>query len=96
MKRVLRKYHRLIAISICLPLGLTIVTGIGITIADQWLHQEDLVGLLIKVHTLEILNLEGIYPLLNGLGVIGLIVTGLSMTGLFSRRDYPKSGGDRT
>ncbi|MBR8836749.1 MAG: peptidase [Stigonema ocellatum SAG 48.90 = DSM 106950] len=96
MKRVFRKHHRLIAISICVPLSLSVVTGIGITIAEQWLHQEELVGLLIKVHTLEILGLAAIYPLLNGLAVIGLIVTGLSMTSLFSQRHNPKSGGDRT
>ncbi len=95
MKRAFRKYHRLIAISVCLPLILSVVTGISITIALQWLHQEELGGFLIKVHTLEIFGLEGIYPLLNGFALIALIGTGLSMTGIFSRKSHPKPGGYR-
>jgi hypothetical protein len=35
---------------------------------------------------MELLDLEKIYPLLNGLGVIGLLITGLSMTGLFGKK----------
>lgn len=46
-------------------------------------------SLLLKIHTGEIFHLEGIYPLLNGLGLIGLLVTGLSMTGLFSKKKQP-------
>jgi hypothetical protein len=35
---------------------------------------------------MEIIHLEKIYPILNGLGLIGLLITGLSMTGLFRER----------
>lgn len=90
MVRAFRKYHRLLAIIICLPLFLTVITGIGYTIFDGWLEQPEIAGLMLKLHTLQILGLDQIYPLLNGLGLIGLLVTGLSMTNLFKRRRQVK------
>lgn len=86
MNRLFRKYHRQIAIIMCLPLFLTILTGMGYTIAHEWLHQDELGEFILQVHTLEILHLDTIYPILNGLGLIGLLVTGLSMMGLFRKR----------
>ena len=86
MNRAFRKYHRQIAIILCLPLFLTVLTGIGYTIVDEWFGQGELGGLLLQIHTMEILRLGKIYPLLNGLGLIGLLITGLSMTGLFRKR----------
>lgn len=55
----------------------------GFTIAHEWLHQDQLGRFLLGLHTLEILHLEKIYPLLNGLGLVGLLITGVSMIGLF-------------
>ncbi|NMG21114.1 peptidase [Brasilonema bromeliae] len=86
MLRSFRKYHRQIAIILCLPLFLTVLTGMAYTILNEWFHQPELAVFLIKIHSLEVLNLQGIYPLLNGLGLIGLLITGLSMTGLFGQR----------
>lgn len=94
MIRAFRKYHRIIAIAACIPLILTVITGIGITIFDQWLEQEEISEFLLELHTLEILHLQGIYPILNGFGLVGLLVTGLSMTGLFKKRPQPKNAGD--
>jgi len=86
MLRSFRKYHRQIAIILCIPLFLTVLTGVGYTITDEWLGQDDLGQFLLKVHTLEILHLEKIYPIFNALGLIGLLITGISMTGLFRQR----------
>jgi hypothetical protein len=86
MIRAFRKYHRLIAIALCFPLILTVITGLGYTILDEWFHQDKIAEFLIQVHTLEIIGLDSIYPVLNGLGLIGLLITGLSMTGLFKNR----------
>ncbi|MBD2518680.1 peptidase [Nostoc sp. FACHB-973] len=86
MTRMFRRYHRQIAIVLCLPLFLTVLTGMSFTIAHEWLHQDDLGEFLLRLHTLEILHLEKIYPLLNGLGLVGLLITGISMTGLFRTR----------
>lgn len=86
MHRVFRKYHRWIATILCLPLCTTVLTGMGYTIASEWLHQYDLGGFLMSIHTFSILKLEGIFPILNGMGLIGLLITGLSMTGVFRTR----------
>jgi hypothetical protein len=93
VKQAFRKYHRLIAIIACLPLILSAVTGIAITIVDEWLHQPVLGGYLVKIHTLNFFGLGAIYPILNGLGLIGLIATGMSMPGLFPKRDRRKQIG---
>ncbi|MDZ7969760.1 MAG: peptidase [Nostoc sp. DedSLP03] len=95
MKNTFRKYHRLIATLFCLPLLFTALTGISIAIADTWLHQEELAGFLITVHTLQIFKLDAIVPVLNGLGLIGLVATGVSMTGLFAKRRQPKRMEER-
>lgn len=86
MIRVFRKYHRSIAIAASLPLILTVITGVGYTIFDEWFEQEQIAEFLLGIHTMKLLGLEGIYPILNGLGLIGLLFTGLSMTGLFKKR----------
>jgi len=86
MNRTFRRYHRQIAIILCLPLFLTVLTGMGYTIFDEWLHQDELGRFLLGLHTLEIIHLEKIYPILNGFGLIGLLITGVSMTGLFRQR----------
>ncbi|MEA5549663.1 peptidase [Anabaena cylindrica UHCC 0172] len=88
MKRAFRKYHRTLAIIICLPLLLTVLTGMLTTIVKEWpINTGMSSNLLLKIHTGEILHLEAIYPILNGLGLIGLLVTGMSMSGLFDRKN---------
>ena len=90
MIRTFRKYHRTIAIAVCLPLILTAITGVGYTIFDKWFEREEIAGFLMRIHTFSILGLEEIYPLLTGLGLLGLLFTGLSMTGLFGKYSNPK------
>lgn len=90
MFKAFRKYHRLIAIAVSIPLILTVITGVGYTIFEEWFGQEEFADFLLELHTFEILGLEKIYPLLNALGLVGLLVTGLSMTGLFKKRSQPK------
>jgi hypothetical protein len=84
--RVFRKYHRVLAIILCLPLFLTVLTGMAYTIAVDWFEQVDMIELLMGLHTLKIVHLEKFYPLLNGIGLIGLLITGMTMTGLFKKR----------
>jgi len=92
MKKAFRKYHRILAIIIALPLTLTVLIGMLTTVVKEWpINTEISARLLLKVHTGEIFNLQAIYPILNGLGIIGLLVTGLSMSGLFGRRKQPTS-----
>ena len=95
MKNTFRKYHRLIAMIFCFPLLFTALTGISIAITEEWLHQEEFAAFLVTVHTFQIFKLDAILPVLNGLGLIGLVATGLSMTGLFAEHRQPKRMGER-
>ncbi len=82
MKRSFRKYHLL-----CLPLVLTALTGMVITITEEWHWQVGMPAALLRnLHTGELFHLQAVYPILNGLGIIGLLVTGMTMTSLFNRR----------
>jgi hypothetical protein len=42
MTRMFRRYHRQIAITLCLPLFWTLLTGVGYTIVDEWFGQGQL------------------------------------------------------
>ncbi|MEH2358385.1 peptidase [Nostoc sp.] len=94
MKRSFRKYHRILGIIVSLPLILTVLTGMLTTVVRKWSISIGLpASFLLSIHTGEILHLEGIYPILNGLGLLGLLATGLSMSGLFGKktRQNPKN-----
>jgi hypothetical protein len=95
LKSRLRQHHHSIALIFCLPLLFTALTGTSLAIADQWFHQEALVAFLIALHTFQIFKLDAILPVVNGLGLIGLVATGLSMTKLFTKRHHPKRTGER-
>jgi hypothetical protein len=96
MKRVFRKYHRVLATILCLPLALTVLTGIATTMVGEWSLNFGLSrGLLLGLHTGEIFHLQGIYPILNGLGLVGLLVTGISMTSLFKPKKVKPAAPDR-
>jgi uncharacterized iron-regulated membrane protein len=92
MRRFFRKSHRYLSLIIALPLVLTVLTGMATTVAQEWPLKIGLSSsLLLKIHTGEILGLQAIYPILNGIGLIGLLVTGLSMSGLFKKRRIRES-----
>lgn len=87
MNRLFRKYHRWLALIVLLPLTLTVITGMLATVSQEWPINIGLASnFLLKLHTGEIFGLQAIYPIFNGVGVIGLLVTGASMLGLFGRR----------
>lgn len=92
--RAFRKYHRILAIILCLPLVLTVVTGMAYTILVEWFELEDLAELLLGLHTLEIIHLDKFYPVLNGLGLIGLLATGMTMTNMFKKRPTVNPNSD--
>lgn len=92
MKKAFRKYHRLIGIIVCLPLLLTVVTGMLATVVQEWPMNTGISSrLMLKIHTGEIFHLQAIYPILNGVGLIGLLVTGMSMSGLFNQKKRPNT-----
>jgi hypothetical protein len=96
MNKIFRKYHRRLATLFCLPLFFTALTGMSISIAEEGFHHERLAAFLLSIHTFEIIKLEAILPILNGLGLMGLVATGLSMTSLFAKPRQPKQMGERS
>ncbi len=85
MYRLFRKYHRWLAIVCALPLLLTVITGMTFPIAEA-LQQRQLAGVLIHLHTLETFGLDAFFPVINGLGLLGLIITGIYMTSLVRKQ----------
>ncbi len=83
MLKAFRKYHRTIASIVLVPLTLTVLSGLLVTLAEEWHIPGLRRGFLLDVHTGEIFHLEKIYPILNGLGLAALLITGVSMLGWF-------------
>lgn len=81
-----RRYHRQLAVIMCLPLALTVISGMAYPIFSEWLSLSSVAGFLVQIHSGRIFGLEGIYPVLNGLGLLGLLATGMSMTSLSRQR----------
>lgn len=87
MNRAFRKYHRLLGLIVAVPLFLTILTGMLFTIEREWSIDLGIpTRFLLKLHSGELFHLQAIYPILDGLGLIGLLVTGLSLSGVFGRK----------
>ena len=87
LNRSFRKYHRTIAIVSCLPILTTLLSGMFATLVGEWSLNIGLTrSMLLKFHTGEIFHLQGIYPILNGLGLLVLIATGISMSGIFKSK----------
>jgi uncharacterized iron-regulated membrane protein len=89
MLKSLRKYHRQIGLVFCLPLFLTAVTGTLANLVDVWGLELFSRSALLHLHTGEWLEvgkfrLVKFYPILNGLGLLAIIATGISM--LWGRR----------
>ncbi|MBD1862185.1 MULTISPECIES: peptidase [Trichocoleus] len=95
LNRLVRQYHRKIALVLALPLLLTVLTGMAYTILVEWFQQGAIAPTILSLHNGEIFRLGGIYPILNGLGLLGLLATGLPMTSLFSKRRTQKEASDR-
>ncbi|WP_199307403.1 peptidase [Alkalinema sp. FACHB-956] len=83
--RAFRRYHRVLALITCIPFFLTTITGMAYPILSDWLGTKRFLWLLMRIHTGELFGIQAIYPVLNGLGSLGLLVTGLSMMGVFRR-----------
>jgi hypothetical protein len=87
-QRNLRKLHRRLAPIIFLPLFITSLTGVAYRVANSWFNAPEEVGeFLMYVHqgTFFGKELRVFYVLLNALGVIAMLATGILMTGLFRR-----------
>lgn len=93
MKSVIRRYHRQLAVITCLPLSLTVITGVAYPLLDGWLSSPKAAAFVLSIHSGSIFGIEAVYPLLNGLGLMGLLVTGLSMTRLVHQSSTRENHG---
>lgn len=92
--RDIRKVHRKLAPFIFLPLLLSALTGVSYRIGKSWFGLGDDFGeAMMVIHQGTWLGpqLRPFYVLLNALGAIGMIITGIVMSGLFFRRSKPSS-----
>jgi uncharacterized iron-regulated membrane protein len=73
-----RKFHRVVAPIMVMPLFVTIATGVGFQTAIA-LGQGNNFLWLLDLHRGKFgrINLEMIYPFLNGLGLLCLVISGL-------------------
>ncbi|TVQ48118.1 MAG: PepSY domain-containing protein [Gloeocapsa sp. DLM2.Bin57] len=77
-----RKWHRTLAPIVLLPLLVTVSTGVSYRLAKDWFGlPRDQVHFLMGIHEGEYLGktLEPFYVLLNGLGLLWMLVTGGAM-----------------
>ena len=92
--RNIRQLHRKIAPIIFLPLLLTALTGVSYRIGKSWFGlSEEFGDAMMFIHQGTWLGpqLRPFYVLLNALGAIGMIITGIIMSGLFFGRSKPSS-----
>ncbi|MGB0561873.1 MAG: PepSY domain-containing protein [Spirulinaceae cyanobacterium] len=81
-RRFLRTLHRTIAPFVMLPLVITILTGVSYRLGKSWFGlSRDQVHWLMVIHEGEYLGqfLEPIYVLLNGLGALFMLTTGIAV-----------------
>ena len=80
--RRIRQLHRWVAPFVVLPVLLTVITGIAYRLAKDWGGMErDQVHWLMTLHDGEWLGpqLEPVMVLLNGLGLLWMLITGGTM-----------------
>lgn len=93
--RTLRNLHRKLAPIIFLPLFITSLTGVGYRIGKSWFGLSDDFGdVMMYIHEGAYLGsqLRPFYVLLNGLGLVAMVVSGIVMSGIFrgSRSKKPQ------
>ncbi|ERN40565.1 hypothetical protein KR51_00031130 [Rubidibacter lacunae KORDI 51-2] len=77
-----RQLHRKVAPIVMLPLFVTVLTGVSYRISKDWFGLgRDRVHFLMTIHEGEYFGktLEPVYVLLNGLGVLFMLATGMAM-----------------
>ena len=78
----IRQLHRTVAPIVLLPLFITVATGVVYRLSKDWFGlSRDQVHFLMTLHEGEYLGptLEPIYVLLNGIGLLWMLVTGSIM-----------------
>jgi hypothetical protein len=97
---LVRKLHRTLAPIVLLPLVITVTTGVTYRLSKDWFGlTRDQVHFLMTLHEGEYLGstLEPFYVLLNGLGLLWMLVTGGVMAFQHFRKAFkPKAQPEST
>lgn len=81
-QQLIRKWHSTVAPIVLLPLFVTVATGVTYRLSKDWFGlSRDQVHFLMVIHEGEYLGktLESFYVLLNGLGLLWMLITGGTM-----------------
>jgi uncharacterized iron-regulated membrane protein len=84
-----RRLHRILAVIFSLPLVVTAVAGMAFRLTQSWLGwSKEQAQILMDIHQGSYLGpeLRPYYVLIIGLGILGLLATGISLSGLFRKR----------
>jgi uncharacterized iron-regulated membrane protein len=93
LRQKFRTIHRKIAPVVFLPLILTAFTGVAFYIFTNWFGLSEEKGeIFLVIHQGEFLGdqLKPIYVILAGLGLLGMIITGLVINPLFKQKSFAK------
>jgi DMSO/TMAO reductase YedYZ heme-binding membrane subunit len=80
--RQFRKFHRTVAPFVLLPMFITVFTGVTYRLGKSWFGlSREQVHFLMVIHEGEYLGqiFEPVYVLLNGLGLLWMLITGSVM-----------------
>jgi len=94
IKATLRKFHKIAAPIVFLPLFVTVVTGVAYRLGRAWFGlTKDQAHFLMEIHEAGYLgdNIKPFYVLLNGIGLLWMLITGLMMSGIFNRKPKKKT-----
>lgn len=97
--RTFRQIHRTVAPLVLLPLLVTVTTGLVYRLGKSWFGlSRDQVHILMVIHEGEYLGhqLEPIYVLLNALGLLFMLTTGIGMLlqNISKASWFPKKGSE--
>ena len=99
MKQALRKFHRIVAPIVFLPLFVTVITGVAYRLGRNWFGlSRDQAHILMAIHEAEYLgdNIKPFYVLLNGIGLMWMLVTGIVMSGVFTNKKLNQERGSKS
>ena len=93
IKQQFRKFHRILAPIVFLPLLMTVITGIAYRLSRNWFGlSKDQVHFLMVIHEGGFLGdqIKPFYVLLDGIALIWMLITGIVISGLFIKKREKK------
>ena len=93
IKQQFRKFHRILAPIVFLPLFMTVITGVAYRLSRNWFGlSKDQTHFLMVIHEGGFLGdqIKPFYVLLDGIALIWMLITGIALSGLFIKKREKK------